>query len=46
MKETDKYSVKDSDYLTGHLENDLEVVKDLEVRNEYKHPENGKKFMN
>lgn len=42
MKETDKYSVKDSDYLTGNLE----VVKDLEVRNEYKHPENGKKFMN
>lgn len=34
MKETDKYSVKDSDYLTGNLKNDLEVVKDLEVRKE------------
>lgn len=30
MQETAKYSVKDSDYLTGNLENDLEVVKDLE----------------
>lgn len=30
VQETAKYSVKDSDYLTGNLENDLEVVKDLE----------------
>lgn len=30
VQETAKYSVKDSDYLTGNQENDLEVVKDLE----------------
>jgi len=30
IQETAKYSVKDVDYLTGNLENDLEVVKDLE----------------
>lgn len=30
VQETAKYSVKDADYLTGNLENDLEVVKDLE----------------
>jgi len=30
VQETAKYSVKDSDYLTGNLVNDLEVVKDLE----------------
>lgn len=30
VKETAKYSVKDVDYLTGNLENDLEVVSDLE----------------
>lgn len=30
MQETAKYSVKDADYLTDNLENDLEVVKDLE----------------
>lgn len=30
VQETAKYAVKDSDYLTGNLENDLEVVKDLE----------------
>lgn len=30
VQETAKYSVKDADYLTGNLENDLEVAKDLE----------------
>lgn len=30
VQETAKYSVKDSDYLTGNVVNDLEVVKDLE----------------
>lgn len=30
VQETAKYSVKDADYLTGNLKNDLEVVKDLE----------------
>lgn len=30
IQETAKYAIKDSDYLTGNLENDLEVVKDLE----------------
>lgn len=30
VQETAKYSVKDSDYLTGNLENDLAAVKDLE----------------
>lgn len=30
IQETAKYSVKDADYLTGNLQNDLEVVKDLE----------------
>lgn len=30
INETAKYSVKSSDYLTGNLQNDLEVVKDLE----------------
>lgn len=30
VQETAKYSVKDADYLTGDLKNDLEVVKDLE----------------
>lgn len=30
VNETAKYSVKSSDYLTGNLQNDLEVVKDLE----------------
>ncbi|WP_186819648.1 protein rep, partial [Kurthia sibirica] len=30
VQETAKYSVKDADYLSGNLENDLEVVKDLE----------------
>lgn len=30
VQETAKYSVKDTDYLTGSLENNLEVVKDLE----------------
>ncbi|WP_231885765.1 MULTISPECIES: protein rep [Sporosarcina] len=29
INETAKYSVKPSDYLTGNLQNDLEVVKDL-----------------
>lgn len=31
IQETAKYSVKDSDYLTGNQEKDLEVVKDLET---------------
>lgn len=30
ISETAKYSVKSDDYLTGNLENDLEVVRDLE----------------
>lgn len=30
IQETAKYSVKDTDYLTGNIENDLEVVRDLE----------------
>lgn len=31
VKETAKYSVKDSDYATGDLEYDFEIVKDLEL---------------
>nr|WP_281217543.1 protein rep [Lysinibacillus capsici] len=31
IQETAKYSVKDSDYLTGNQERDLEVVQDLET---------------